>query len=352
MEEQRRRRSFREHIYRIVENEQQTTWASQIFDSTIMVLIVLSVFSIVLESYANLRENYQFQFDMFEHITLGVFTLEYLMRLYTADFKYPDETSRTAASWRFAQSGSGLVDFLAIAPLFLPYFFDMDLRFVRILKMTRLLRVLKLSSLTRSIVLVGDVFVEKRFELGITLFATMITILVFSTLMYHIEHEAQPELFPNIVSTFWWAVITLTTVGYGDVYPVTSLGKLMGGIIALLGIGLVALPTGIISSAFINKIEDQEKAREAEREGSVPDSADEELENLRKTSMPSGEQHKSTHFEASHILDPKRLEENPHLACASQFQGSFVFCPFCGRKIDEIAKGAEPDETEGKKPPA
>ena len=330
------RRSFREQVYRVVENEDQSTLASQIFDSSIMILIVLSVSSIVLESFASLRERVQDVFDWFEHITLFVFTLEYLMRLYTADFKYADSANRAAASWRFAQSGTGMVDFLAIAPLFLPYFFDMDLRFVRILKMTRLLRVLKLSSLTRSIVLVGDVFVEKRYELGITLFATLITILVFSTIMYHMENEAQPEQFPNIVATFWWSVITLTTVGYGDVYPITPLGKLMGGIIALLGIGLVALPTGIISSAFISKIEKQTEAKE----GKVPDSRDEELERLRQAAPPSRD-FDLPHSPGAPLLSPEQiasLEANPHLACASQFKDNFVFCPFCGRKIEDIGK--------------
>ena len=303
---------FRARVYRVVENEDQSTIASQIFDSFIMILIVLSVLSIVLESFDYIKLHYGYHFDVFEHFTLAVFTCEYLLRLYTSDFKYPEQGSRSASAWYFASSSTGMIDFLAIAPLFLPYFLDMDLRFIRILKMTRLLRVLKLSSLTRSIVLVGDVFIEKRFELGITMFATMITILVFSTVMYHMEHEAQPELFPNIVATFWWSVITLTTVGYGDVYPITGWGKFMGGIIALLGIGLVALPTGIISSAFISKIENQEADEAAAAAGTTTEA----------TVQTTG---------AAAPPPP-----NAHLSCYSQFKDNFEYCPFCGKKLSEI----------------
>jgi voltage-gated potassium channel len=326
------KKGLRYQLYRIVENEAQSTIASQIFDSTIMILIILSVLSIVLESFEYMRVHYQHHFDLFEHLTLAIFTGEYLLRVYTASYKYEDQPSHSAAAWHFVRSGTGIIDFLAIAPLFIPYFVDMDLRFIRILKMTRLLRVLKLSSLTRSIVLVGDVFVEKRFELGITMFATLITILVFSTVMYHIEHEAQPDKFPNIVATFWWSVITLTTVGYGDVYPVTGWGQLMGGIIALLGIGLVALPTGIISSAFITKIENQETPN-----GEDPDAPDAEQEAVHRPEK--AEQHRTQVHYLPKEFTEEELKQNPHLVCLSQLKDNFEFCPYCGKRVSEIRNG-------------
>jgi voltage-gated potassium channel len=110
--------------------------------------------------------------------------------------------------------------------------------------------------------MIGDVLREKKEVLFLTLFMTFLLLLVAASLMYEVENEAQPDKFPDIFSSFWWAVATLTTVGYGDVYPVTAMGKLLSGIIAILGIGLVALPTGIIGSGFI-EILNRRKAKPA-----------------------------------------------------------------------------------------
>ena len=152
-----------------------------------------------------------------------------------------------------------MVDLIAILPFYLPFIFRFDLRFIRILRVLRLLRILKIHRYTQALNLVGNVFYEKRSELGASIFVTFILMLVSSTIMYNLENEVQPEKFPDIISTFWWSVATLTTVGYGDVYPITGWGKLISGIIALLGIGLVAIPTGIISAGFIQKMEENKK---------------------------------------------------------------------------------------------
>ena len=111
-----------------------------------------------------------------------------------------------------------------------------------------------------------DVFKEKRAELGLTLFITFLLLVLASSVMYYMENEAQPDKFPNILSSFWWAIATLTTVGYGDVFPITAAGKVISSIIALLGIGVVALPTGILSAAFMNKIEESKKSKEEQEE--------------------------------------------------------------------------------------
>lgn len=218
-----------------------------------MTLIILSVIQVILESYAPIGKFYQVPFHYFEVITVAIFTVEYFLRIWTADLFYKD-SNRLRAIGKYVFSPMGLVDLVAILPFFLPILFKLDLRFIRILRIVRLLRVLKLNRYTRSLRLIGDIIKEKRYELGASVFVCVILILVASTIMFYLEHDDQPENFPNIIATFWWAVATLTTVGYGDVYPVTGWGKLISGIIAVLGIGLVALPAAILSSSFSERI--------------------------------------------------------------------------------------------------
>ncbi len=236
------------------------TWAQWI-DFFIMGLILLSVVGIILESFSDVQARYGRILQSFEIFTILIFTLEYLLRIWTADLKYPHLKPRTAR-FRFMTSTIGLIDLIAILPFYLPFFLKIDLRFVRVLRIVRLLRIFKLNRYTSALNMVARVFTEKRIELGITFLVTCILLLLSSALMYHLEHEEQPENFPNIIATFWWAIATLTTVGYGDVYPTTGMGQFVGGIIALLGVGLVALPTGIISAGFIEKVERKEERTE------------------------------------------------------------------------------------------
>lgn len=228
----------------------------------ISALIILSVIAIILESYAPLRERFGSIFSAFEWITVFIFSTEYILRIWTADLRYPG-LGKAAARLKFICSPMGIVDLVAILPFYLPFVLAFDMRFVRLLRILRLLRVLKLKRHSRALAIIAQIFYEKRSELSITLFVTFILLLVSSSVMYNLEHQAQPEAFPNIISSFWWAIATLTTVGYGDVYPITAWGKFFGGIIALLGIGMVALPTGIISAAFIEGLA-QEKEQKSD----------------------------------------------------------------------------------------
>ena len=155
-----------------------------------------------------------------------------------------------------------IIDLLAILPFYLPFIIPVDLRFLRMLRLLRLLRILKLNRYNDSMDIIIKIFKREKEKLITTFFVMAILILFSSSLMYYVENEAQPDKFPNIVASLWWAVATLTTVGYGDIYPITSLGKLFSGVIALLGIGLVALPTGIISSGFITEVNNNKAEKE------------------------------------------------------------------------------------------
>ncbi|MGB3591515.1 MAG: ion transporter [Nonlabens sp.] len=225
----------------------------------IYALIVLNVILIILESYQQFYLEFSQFLRIFEIISVVVFTIEYLLRIWTADLLFPDKNAFTARL-RFITSFYGIIDLVAILPFFLPLVLILDLRVVRILRLFRLLRIFKLGRLSTSMKTIKAVLKDTRAELSTTLFITFVLLILSSTLMYYIEHDAQPEKFENIGQALWWSVATLTTVGYGDVYPVTGIGKILSAIVALVGIGFIALPTGIVSSAFIDRVQ-QEKGK-------------------------------------------------------------------------------------------
>ncbi len=228
-------------------------------------LIVINIIALILESYQVLRENYGTIFQGLEIFSVGVFTIEYLLRIWVADMNKKVKSSR----WDFIKSPLGIIDLLAVLPFYLPMIFTIDLRVVRILRLLRLLRILKLGRFSKSLKTINEVMRETKTDLAITFFVAFILLVLSSTLMYYVEGDVQPEKFASIGHSFWWSVATLTTVGYGDVYPITAMGKFLGAIIALIGIGFLALPTGIISSAFVDKIQSK-KSNEKKVECECP----------------------------------------------------------------------------------
>ena len=241
-------------VYEIIEKGKSGDTASIIFDYFIIFLIILNVIAIILESFESLSLKFNLSFRAFEIFSVIIFTIEYMLRLITA--KYKIESKNIFISMiKYIFTPMALIDLLAILPFYLPMLIKCDLRFLRMLRLIRLLRIFKIQRYSNSLNMIGKVLKEKKEELFVTVFVTFLLLLIASSLMFYIEHDTQPDAFPNIISSFWWAVATLTTVGYGDVYPLTGWGKLLSGIIALLGIGLVALPTGIISSGFIGELQ-------------------------------------------------------------------------------------------------
>lgn len=222
-------------------------YANRTFLKFIYALIVLNIVSLILESYAPLREQYASFFYAFEIFSIIIFTLEYIARVYVSNYKGKPRS-------KFVFSFYGIVDLLAIVPFYLPFIFTFDLRVIRILRIFRFIRIFKIGRFSRSFRTIKEVLRETKEELIMTVFIALVLILISSTLIYYAESPVQPEKFQSIGHSFWWAIATLTTVGYGDIYPVTAIGKFISSIIAFIGIGFVALPTGIISSAFIDKV--------------------------------------------------------------------------------------------------
>lgn len=237
---------------------------NQNFQKFIYTLIVLNVLSLIVASYHEIYIKHEFFFDSFEIFSIIIFTVEYAIRLWTAEFNYK-EGNQFSKRVRFSLSTLGIIDLLAILPFYLPLLFPFDLRVLRIIRLFRLLRVLKLARLSKSLQTIKSVLKDSKSELSMTFFVAFILLILSSTLMFYVENEAQPEKFENIGQSLWWSVATLTTVGYGDIYPITGLGKIISSVIAIIGIGFVALPTGIISSSFISRMQ-KEKQKEKEKE--------------------------------------------------------------------------------------
>jgi len=247
---------LKQRIFQILEKAEDGDRLSRIFDIFILILILMNVLAVILASFPDFSFNHSRLLDIFEIISVTIFTIEIVLRFYTSSLKYP-EYSKAKAFFKYAFSVMALIDLFAILPFYLPLIIPIDLRFIRILRITRILRILKVNRYSSSLDLIGRVLNKKKYELFITLFITSLLLLLASSIMYYLENGAQPDSFPNIIASFWWAIATLTTVGYGDVYPVTVLGKIVSGIIALLGIGIVALPTGIISSGFMEILDEE-----------------------------------------------------------------------------------------------
>ena len=222
-------------------------------------LIALNVAGIVLQTVPTLNTAFRPQFVAFEILSVLAFTVEYVLRVWSAPASTRYQGS-VSGRIRFMLSPMGLVDLLAVLPFWLP-FLGVDLRFLRALRLLRIFRVFKLQRYSRALQMIGKVAVATRAQLAISLAVVLILLLISSSLMYLAEHRAQPEVFSSIPASMWWAVATLTTVGYGDVYPITPIGRLLGSAVAILGIGMFALPTSILGAAFVEELRGAESTQ-------------------------------------------------------------------------------------------
>ena len=227
-------------------------------DWAIMLLIVLNVVAVILETVDTLALAYGSFFYWFEVASVIVFSVEYVARVWSAVEK-EGYTGPITGRLSFASKPLLVVDLVAILPFYLALGgVNTDLRFLRALRLVRLFRLLKLARYSSALQSLGDVFADKKEKLVLAFFMNGLLLVVASSVMYYIEHPQQPEAFSSIPKAFWWGVATLTTVGYGDVHPITPVGQFVGGVIAMLGIGLFALPASILASGFIEQA-DKEK---------------------------------------------------------------------------------------------
>lgn len=233
---------MKEYIKSIVEINDNRL--SKYFGFLIQVLILLSIITFSIETVPDLKPETRNILHLIEVFCVIVFTIEYVLRIYVADKKL-----------KFIFSFFGIIDFLAILPFYLA--FGVDMRSLRALRFVRLFRLFKLARYNKAIKHFIKAIAIAKEEILLFLFITLILIYLSGVGIYYFENEAQPEHFSSIFDSLWWAIITLTTVGYGDVTPITVGGKIFTFIILLIGLGIVAIPTGIVSSALTRSIEEK-----------------------------------------------------------------------------------------------
>ena len=240
-------------IFEIIQPDCGNSSMSRAFDFFITGLILVSVIAVFAGTF-ELSAGASRTLETIEKIASVAFTIEYALRIFTADILRP-ELPPWKSRVKYVVSPMAAIDLVAILPFWLPMILPGSLLGMRALRLVRLLRIFKLNRYFDAMRAIGAVIVEKKRELVGSLFFIVLLMLVTSLLMYSIEHDAQPEAFRNAFSGLWWAVATVTTVGYGDIYPVTHLGRLLGAIIAFSGIAAVAVPTGIITAGLSSVME-------------------------------------------------------------------------------------------------
>lgn len=247
-----KQRTFRQKIHALIFPSEYGGNLHSFFDTFIAIWVVISVVAVVLESVMNIHYILDLEFIILDAIAVGIFTLEYCMRIYCC---VEDPRYQRAIAGRFKQirEPSALIDLMAIVPFFLEVFLHhlFDLRFLRVFRLLRLLKLTRYTGATRTLT---KVIAREWPVLAASAFVMMLLVVLTASLGYLFEHEAQPEKFENIPQSIYWAVITLASVGYGDISPVTPMGRVMTIILALLGIGIFAIPAALLSSAFSDQL--------------------------------------------------------------------------------------------------
>lgn len=246
---ERKKPSARRRAYQILEKAQPGDTASHVVDLFILTLIALNIVALMLETIPALNASLHGFFHMFNMVSVIIFTVEYFLRIWAAA-EAEGTGSRTSKTVRYIFSLMALIDLAAILPFYLAIL-PIDMRFLRALRLMRVFRIFKIGRYSNSIGTMARVFRRKKADLLVSLFVVTILLTFFANLMYHIENVAQPGVFSNAFQAMWWGIITITGVGYGDAVPITVAGKIMGGCIAILGILTVAIPIGILGSAYV-----------------------------------------------------------------------------------------------------
>lgn len=248
----------RKRVFEVLEGQATDARAKSVMLG-LTALISLNILAVILESIPGLGEQLEPILSPFEAFSVAVFTLEYALRLWSCS---PEPLYRDArARLKYAMRPLALVDLAVILPAYLPWELFVDLRFARVLRLVRIFRLFKVARYSKAVRMFLGVLSAKRADLGLIGLLLALIVVLASSAMYFAEFRAQPEVFRSIPAAMWWTVQTLTTVGYGDMYPVTPVGRLLGAVIALVGIGFFALPAGILASGFAEELDRERKKK-------------------------------------------------------------------------------------------
>ncbi len=312
-----RRRTLRRTVYHVLGGEGHDDPMVKLVDFLLIALIVLNVVAVVLESIEDLSYAHGPVFHAFDLASVAIFSIEYLLRIWTAP--ETDDPRFRHPLWgrlRFLMSPMAVIDLLAVLPFYLGMFVSLDLRAIRVL---RVLRVFKLGRYSMAISVMVAVARQEARAIGAVLFVMMVIIVLSSSLMYLFEHRMQPHVFKDIPTSMWWSVVTLTTLGYGDMVPITLWGRILGGLTAILGVGMIALPAGVLASGFSEQMRiRREEYREAVEKA------------LEDGALDRGER--------------RVLEETRRMLQLSEDEAAFVLeqavkgahaCPHCGKSLHQ-----------------
>ncbi len=245
----------KKRIFDIIQIGKKDDLTSRAFDIFIVLTIITNIAVLFLETFDELNA-YAPLFKTVETVTVVIFCVEYLLRIWTAEYLYPGR-GRLKAVFKFLVSFDGIVDLCTI----LPFFFLSGFIAFRMLRVVRIFHLFRINAYYDSFNVITSVLYEKKNQIISSVFIIMVLIMASSLCMYSAEHEVQPGVFNNAFSGIWWSISTILTVGYGDIYPVTILGRIMAIIISFLGVGVVAIPTGIISAGFVERYTQLQMAR-------------------------------------------------------------------------------------------
>ncbi len=292
------------------------SWVKLVDYALVLLITVNCIFS-VLESVERLAIVHGHRFHIFDVCSVIIFSIEYLLRVWTAVEMEPQRFHHSLwGRLRFMFTPLALIDLVAVLPFYFGIFFEVDLRAMRVL---RLLRVFKLTRYSQAMNIMATVLRKEARAIGAVLFVFAVILVFVSSLMYLLEHPVQPHVFSDVPSAMWWAVVTMTTLGYGDMVPMTALGRVLGAFTAIIGVGMIALPAGVLASGFgeqlrIAREEYLETVEKVMQEGQLT----RRRRRLEETRTALG----LSHEEATHILE--------HAAKT----GGATHCPHCGEHID------------------
>jgi voltage-gated potassium channel len=314
---------YRRKLYQLLEVREDRQRPAVLLNAFILLLILINVVAVVLESVHSLQQQYNYWFRLIESLSVAAFTVEYFARVWVSA-ENTGYANGLKGRLRYMVSPMALIDLFAILPYYLGAFFHIDTRILRIL---RLLRVFKLSRHSATISVLGTVLRNEAKTLAAAIFIMVILIVLASAGIYVVERNAQPGVFGSIPGAMWWATVTLTTVGYGDVVPVTFSGRLFGVVITVLGVGMAALPAGIIASGFTTELakrrERYELAAKKLLMGGEIDSSERRQLDRKREGLGLDQD------DASHLLNKATIEN------AAMHQAETAVCPHCGKSLVE-----------------
>ncbi|HML96521.1 MAG TPA: ion transporter [Thermodesulfobacteriota bacterium] len=246
--------TIKTRIYDIITPNETRPYAEQLFTLFITALIVFNVVAVILGTVTSLTDKYGRHLSIFNTVSLIIFTVEYILRVWSCTSD-PQYASPITGRLKFIFSPLTLLDLIAIIPFVAPFVTTADLRVFRIL---RILTIFKLTRYSAEFSIFAKVLSSKKTEIIMSAIAVVLLLVLSSTLMYFAEHKMQPHAFSNIPDAMWWAVVTLSTVGYGDILPHTPAGKVIASCVSMLGIAIFAIPAGIIASGFVEEMKKRE----------------------------------------------------------------------------------------------